>query len=534
MRKLYLYISGSVSILAIFIQGCNSLPTDVTMPQWDTDLNIPITTKNYILNDIIKSQNYISVNSKDNTYLITSDSLNQLVAISKFIEVKSESSTPIAPILADGTNIEAFLQFPEGVKLRKAVISQGLFQIVTHNTFPTDVQMTLNIPGITKNGAPVPITFTVPANTESKTQTIDFANCQYTQPANQVSSKDGQLWIIASATSSKGFDVITFETFTSEFVFTSATGYLPMKSLGTHSSSFPLSLADASTYRDKVVLKTGSLSLTGKYNSLSINPFVVGVNNLRLVGKRNDTKLTYTLTFTDPTSNSFKFDGVGNYSTVYDENNSNITSFITFLPDSIYVSAEYIMNPDNDPSYKNVRFDDTISFTTRFTSKSILSLKQATFTDTINIDIDKDKRDQILNGKGALLTIDIQNAIPLNSWIKVILTDNDYHPLIINGAPFVITKNNNGTDSVSIAGSQTDGNGNYVSSSASNTTITLDSVQIRQFSQNAYHAIISVTAETSHNNNVPVIVHSSDWIKLNVFGKVTYRINGIRWAGRRP
>jgi hypothetical protein len=527
MQKLYLYIFGSISFLAVLFQGCVSLPTDVIMPQWDADLNVPITTKIYNLNDIIKSPDYISINSQDNTYMITSDSLGQNVPVSQFIQINTERSTPTAPVLADGkTTIEAFIPFPEGAKIIQAGISKGTFKVVAHNSFPIDVQLTINIPGMTKGGTLLSITFTVPANTASKTQIIDFVDCLYIQPTNQTASKDGQLWMKASASSGSGLAVITFESYTSNFIFSSMTGYLPTKSLGTHSSSFALNLGNAANYRDKVVLKTGSLSLTGIYHSLAPNPFIVGVNNLHLVGKRNNSQLTDTLRFTNPTSNTFKFDALGNYSTVYDQNNSNITSFITFLPDSIYVSAEYIMNPDDDPAYKTVRFDDSISFVTRFTSKSVLSIKQATFTDTVNIDIAQDKRDQILNGKGAQLTVDIQNAIPLNSWIKVTLTDNDYHPLIINGAAFVITKNNNGTDSVSIAGSQTDGNGNYVSSSASNTTVTLDSLQIRQFSQNAYHAIISVTVETSHNNNVPVIVHASDWIKLNVFGRVTFRING--------
>jgi hypothetical protein len=527
MQKLYLYIFGSISFLAVLFHGCVSLPTDVIMPQWDADLNVPITTKIYNLNDIIKSPDYISINSKDNTYMITSGSLDQNVPVSQFIQINTERSTPTAPVLADSkTTLGVFIEFPDGAKVNQAVISQGNFKIVAHNSSPTDVQLTINIPGITKNGTAFPITMKVPANTNSITQNFDFINCLYLQPADQVSSEDGQLGFKASASSETGLALISFETFTSNFIFSSMTGYIPTKSLGTHSSSFALNIGDATNYRDKVVLKTGSLSLTGKYHSLAPNPFIVGVNNLHLVGKRNNSQLTDTLRFTNPTSNSFNFDASGNYSTVYDQNNSNITSFITFLPDSIYVSAEYIMNPNDDPAYKTVRFDDSISFVTRFTSTSVLSIKQATFTDTVNIDIAQDKRDQILNGKGAQLTADIQNAIPLNSWIKVTLTDKDYHPLLIKGSAFVITKNTNGTDSVSIAGSQTDGNGNYISSSASNTTVTLDSVQIRQFSQDAYHAIISVTVETSHNNNVPVIVHASDWIKLNVYGKVTYRING--------
>ena len=80
--------------MVVLIQGCVSLPTDVIMPQWDTNFNIPITSKIYTLNDIIKSQNYISINPQDNTYLIASDSLNQTIPISQFIQINSERSAP--------------------------------------------------------------------------------------------------------------------------------------------------------------------------------------------------------------------------------------------------------------------------------------------------------------------------------------------------------------------------------------------------------------------------------------------------------
>jgi hypothetical protein len=524
MQKLYLYIIGSISFLVVLIQGCVSLPSDVIMPQWDTDLNLPITSKTYSLNDIIKSQNYISINSQDSTYLISSDSLSQNVAILPFVQVSTTESTPTVPVVAGSSAPDVFLLFPDSAKLNQAVISNGKFKVVAHNNSTTDVQLTINFPGITKNGVPFPVKLTIPAITDSISKVFNFDSCVYAQPANQDLSYDGQLWIKPSATSTVGHPMITFESYTSDFNFISVTGYLPSKTLGTHSSSFSLNLGDASKYRDKVGLKTGSLSLKGKFNSLSLNPFIVGINNLHLVGKRNDSQLTYPLTFNDSTAYSFRFDASGNYSTDYNENNSNITKFITFLPDFIDVSAEYIMNPGNNPDYKTIRFDDSISFVTRFTSKSVLNIKQTTFTDTVDINIDQDKRDQIVNGQGAQLSVDIQNAIPLNSWIKVVLTDKNYHPLLIKGIPFVITKNNNGTDSVSIAGAQTYENGNYLKSSASTTTITLDSVQISQFAKNAQHAIISVTVETSHANNVAVVVRATDWIKLNVFGKVSYRI----------
>jgi hypothetical protein len=525
MQKVYLYIIGSISFMVVLFQGCVSLPSDVIMPQWDTDLNLPITTKSYTLKDIIKTQNYISINPQDNTYMISSDSLTQIIPISQFMQINTESSTGLLTLVAGVVPPETYIQFPDSAKLTNAEISKGFYNIIANNTNAYDVLLTISFPGLTKNGNLYPAQFKIPAYSVNFTGTVDFKDCTYAQPDNQDFSFDGQLWIKTYATSTGPYPQrITIESSTKDFEFKSVTGYLPTKSLGIHSSSFPLNVGDASQYRNKVVLKTASLTLVGKFNPPSSNHFPVGVNNLQLIGKRKDSQLTKTLQFTDPQANSFKFDASGNYATEYNESNSNITSFITFLPDSIYVSAEYIMNPDDNPDYKSVSTAESISFTSRFTSKSVLSIKQATFTDTIDINIDQNNIDQIINGKGAQLTADIQNGIPMNTWIKVILTDKNYHPLLINGAPFVITKNLNGTDSVSISGALTDINGNYSGFTSSSTTIELDSLQIKEFAQNAQHAIIDVTVATSNVNNLPVVVHSTDWIKLNVYGKVTYRI----------
>jgi hypothetical protein len=55
-------------------------------------------------------------------------------------------------------------------------------------------------------------------------------------------------------------------------------------------------------------------------------------------------------------------------------------------------------------------------------------------------------------------------------------------------------------------------------------TVNLDSTQIRLLAERAQYAIVSVNVETSGGTNIPVYIRMRDWIKLNVFGRVTYRI----------
>ena len=176
------------------------------------------------------------------------------------------------------------------------------------------------------------------------------------------------------------------------------------------------------------------------------------------------------------------------------------------------------MNPDNSPVYKTATSSDTVTFTTNFATKSVLAIKQTSFSDTLKLDISQDNRDNIVNGKGVSATIDIQNAIPLNSWIKVTLEDSLYKPL------FVISKSTSGADSINFPGASVDANGNVLNPALSSTTISLDSNQIKLLAQKAYIVKLSVTVETTGSNNAPVIVRAKDWIKLNAYGKVTYRI----------
>ena len=517
MRKLHIINYLYAILAAIIIQGCVTVPSDVVMPQWDTNLNIPFATKNYTLNDILKSQNYISISAaQDSTYIITSDTYSQSQGISNFIKVTTGQTIANQFVPTDGSEVEVLLPFPEGAELDSAVFVSGTMTITGHNNSAnTPATITIRVPGISNNGNPLVLSVTVPVKS-SNTTTRQLNGYVYKEPAVQFFKGFD---IIAKATGGTG--QVTFDANSSDFVFSSVTGYLPTKTLGSQSNNFSLNLGDASKYRDKVFLKTATLTMTGNYKSPAAKPFVIKVNNFKVQGVRNNTSTPMDLTFNSSTVDSFRFDANGNFVRNYTETNSNITQFITFLPGVIKISADYVMNPDNSKEYRTATNADTVFFKTNFSTKSLLAVQQTSFVDTLKLDISQDERDQILKGQGVSATANIQNAIPLTAWVKVTLTDEHYQPL------FVVTKDAvTHADSIKFLGATVDAAGNVLHADTSNAIVTLDSTQITKLANFAHYAFVSVTVSTSGTNNAPVLVRAKDWIKLNVFGRVTYRIKG--------
>ena len=527
MRKLQMNLYFFVILIAVIIQGCVKLPSDVLMPQWDTDLNIPIATKSYTIDDIIKKANsssYITKDTTDNIYLIKSDTYSQSIGISNFTKVSTANSLKNTPISANGSDsVELFLAFPENATLDSATFVSGSLKVIGRNPSPTATcTLTVRIPGIYKaNGTQLVVKVPVDPNS-TNTQLVDLTGAKYKEPASQSlppALNKGQLDIQAKA-SGTGTGLVYFDTYVSDFVFSTVTGYLPPKKLGSQTTNFPLNIGDATKYRDKVFLKTATLTLQGKYKSPTANPFVVKIDTLIIQGVRNSGGATKNLSFNSMSVDSFRFDANGNFTQPFTESNSNISEFITFLPDVIKIYAAYSMNPDNSLSSHTATSTDTVYFTTNFTSKSLLAILKNSFSDTLALDMDQNARDQIKKGQGVSATVQIQNAIALNSWVKVTLTDEHYNKL------FVITKSTTGADSISFHGASVDANGNVTTPGFDTTTIALDSTQIKLLAERAHFAIISCTVATTGANNAAVYVRPTDWIKLYVYGHVSYRVKG--------
>lgn len=498
-----------------YLSGCIDMPSDLMMPQWDVDLNLPIASKSYIMDEIVKSKTaLISINPTDSLYMLKSDDYSQSVGVGDLIKLKTESSTTGNYVPLNSSS-DVYLAFPEGAKLKSAVFQSGKIRVIGRNPGVGSVTMTLTIPGITKNNLPYQILVNLPSGNYPVTIERDISGWTYNQPAAQPTFFEGQMWFQVSSTSQVGDGLnSTFDIFSTDFEFNSVTGYFPRRTLSSKRNSFALDLGDdVSNFRDRIFLSEASLNLNGKYISQTGNPFKIKVSNFKVLGIRKNGQQIQ-LKYNDQHDSTWSFDNAGNVNLPYDQTNSNVDEFVQFIPDSIAITGDYILNPDNNTAYKTVNSKDSVSFTANFQTKSIVAIKKATVSDLQEVEFNKDDRDQLENGLAASLTYEIESKIPLNIWAKVVILDANKNKL------FAITRAEGTTvDSILINSAQ-------VNNGKTTGTLKLDSLKISQLSK-AYYTDISFTVETTNSNVAnpqKYPIYANDWVKMKTYGSVKLRV----------
>ncbi len=529
--KIFFSILIFGGIFAIFnFVGCIDIPNEVIMPQWDVDLNVPLLKKSYILDDIVKSEKEpnISIDPIDSLYIIQSDNYLSSTGVSDFMQVVNQSTSKdnILPV-TENDSVQIYIPFPDDIQIESAKFKSGsiYFELNNHSTY-RDINVNVRIPAIIKpDGTQLSLNFIVHANSTEHTTYI-LENHSYVEPSNQISLFKGQIWLIAKATSLDNLAYASFDVTTNEMKFSSAKGYIPTKIIQVEQEEYKVDLgSDIDNYKGNISLKDAKLYVNASYLTNTSDPFDIEIRNLNIVGKRNNGELEQLVlneTTSSPLSPSFRFNN-GQLQKIFDETNSNITEFISFMPDSVIINADYVLNPDDDKTYRTVNEQDSVVFETNFNTKSSLILRETTVTDTIDIEINDDDRKEINKAQSASLTIEADNHIPLTAFFKITLADENYNPLFtLNGT--------NGEGSLQFTGAAIDQSSGEVTE-ATNTiqTINLNADEIQQLAQSKY-AFISVSIRTKDaldsNQNPPfVTVRPSDWINLKSFGNIKYRLN---------
>ncbi|MGE5811354.1 MAG: hypothetical protein ACM339_07625, partial [Ignavibacteria bacterium] len=247
-----------------------------------------------------------------------------------------------------------------------------------------------------------------------------------------------------------------------------------------------------------------------------------GLRNLQIIGRRNSGE-TQNLSFRDGSSIDILLQ-TQKSEIIFNELNSNINEFLTFLPDEIEIIAEHIINPDNENVSFTTTNKDSIKYEVLFRTRGYLALKNTTVTDTLELRINGGDRESILESKKADLNISIENAIPLTASFKVVLADKDFNPL------FTISRNSLGEDSLLVNGGEINSStGDVISPASSFHGISLDADEIRMLA-NSYYAIVSTTIKTKESSEnlsslqmVPIKV--SNWVSIKAYGMVRYHVN---------
>lgn len=526
MKRLNVLV-GILSFLILSFFGCFDLPEDLILPEWDIDINVPLTDKTYTIYDMYKPESKFSITSalnNDDFYLIQSDHYSTTSDVADYIQLlDNETLSQSFTIPANMPAQSLYMVFPEEIEIDQATFASGFISIAVENPSLGDINSSLRVPGIKKpDGSELIFELNVAAlSTDSII--YNLSNHEYILPASQPMENKNSLQLLAAANSplNGSFENVTM--YMSNFKFSSITGSLPRTSLGIKKTSATLSLNDVADFRGKIFIEEGYMSLKAQYVAGYENIFELEISDVKINGIRNNGEVQ-ALARTDGKAISYNLVN-GFYELTLDESNSNLTEFISFMPDSVVISSEYILNPLNNKLVRRVTNQDSIKFSLQFATRSVFALKESNFIDTVDIDLSQDDREKIRDAMGADLNVYLENAIPIDAFVRATLTDENYIPLL------TLTRNPSGVDSLLFSGSQVNtSTGEIISPTITLNKIELDSAQIVNLS-NSFHLIISTTVNTKNaandNPNPPKVqLKSSDWLNIKCFGKVKMHVNG--------
>ncbi len=508
------------TLTLIIFAGCMDVPKDFIAPQWDTDLNLPLINKTYTLDDIIKPQDHITVDtSGSDIYILQSDKYYLNNNLLDFVDISDRVLSNIPTLTSDSDSSITYVRFPGGIEVDSAEFDEGTIDFGVSNPTTANVAVSIKLPGFKdKNGNPI-ILYNNVSSGQTNSLSEDIKGYTYEIPSDQPASLRNSIRLIVRAISPQQGNVVYSDISMSGMSFHYMTGRILSKSLGNQTSSYLFDVNKAEDYRDKTFLRDAKLNLNASYKSFFNLPVDLDIKDLNIIAKRNDGSEFY---LRDAQGNpNFTLNIInGTSNRTFTEENSNINEFVTYFPDSVILKAEYIVNPENDDgTYSNL---DSIKFETDFSTKSYLAIKKTTINEQSSLEISQSDRDEIENGQGADVNFVVDNGIPLTAWLKIDVMDKD------NNFLFTLTNNTGEGDSISFIGADVDQNGEVTTSYLNPPkAISLDESKIKLLSK-AYFINYSVSFRTKDAYLNPpqiVAVRPSDWIKLKAYGTIKYRVN---------
>jgi hypothetical protein len=508
----------NIILPAIIISGCLDIPEKLVIPEWDVDLNIPLINRIYSINDVIGNQENLDV-EPDSIYLIHSREYTQVRNLLDFIRLEgavNENNLTTPPV---NGNRDVFLDFrSDVVEIESAVFSEGHINLNVRNTSSLTVSFTITIPAISLNQMTLVINATL-APGENTVIMQSLAGYEYSEPPDQPPLLRNTLWIHAEsrATGNNTGGDVEFDVEISDFYFSSVTGRFNEQDIGRRSDTISADLGrDLNDFRNKIHLASAALRLTVQYQSIMNNPFNLWIDSLSITAV-SEAGEVYLI---DSTGNRFMhlLLNQGTLHIDFNETNSNIIEVINSVPEQIIISASFKIIGEHQSG--TITNEDISSISLDINTRSILAIGRSTISDTLNIYISNDERDELRNAQLTNFSLDILNAIPVRGWIKVDFLDS------LRNHVFSLKVENE--DSLMIQAAPVDiSTGEIISPGITFRYIDLTREEILLLAE-AYYVVANVSVETSayRETDPPlVIIRASDRMKVNLYGRVKYHVN---------
>ncbi len=504
-----------LTVILIFLVSC-SVPDNVNMPQWNTELNLPLTHRYYTLGELIKTDKYISIDSA-NGFLFKihyADSPNKS-GVGKSLEGKmNDERNDINITITEGEGT-AGIPLPNGLVLDSARFKGGSFTIKVYNNSSSPLDVSMTFPAmISSLGHPLKKEGTIPAN--DSLVSIEYLP-GYIYYANKQNIGADSLQIDGSIAGSdfNGNLKVNYKFENTKFSYIA--GIVAPTKIDPVNQFISLPITDdVIDFRDKINLHSAELVINANYIDAFAPsdpniPFEIGMDSIIIYGVREDESEKFYLKYTANNDNNLGPQIIQNkkLEMIFDKNNSNLPEFLSFMPDSIIIYAIPTVNPNRKRGA--VSDKDSTQFKFDLTINSVVSFDKITATDTTEFDMDDDARDNIRDFRAATIYLKIDNDVAFGGNLVFDFTDEEYNNLFsldtINFEPAIIDAEGNPTVT------------------HFEPTIELDSAQV-QFLANSYYTIMHVNLNSSGaKDSKQAIFSSKDSLSIISFFKVKYHVN---------
>jgi hypothetical protein len=495
-----------IFLALVLVTSCGKLPTEFSIPSWETDLYLPIIAKQFTLDTLInESDNIVLDNSGEYPVLkIVIDTLIQKYAAKDLIDdvLKSESFSLSFPGVSGE---KAFnVPFAKNVLIDSAYFSKGELYIALTNNTAGNLNYSIEIPGLR---TPQWQAFTV-AGDLTKNQkyetTVNLSSYSYSSKA--VSNiKDAIKFVVKSDCDNESGTI----TFGSELkntaidYFSGAVTSGSPKSIdettNTNISDNIKRIAKGITFTDPLLeLDVNYKSVGGDFYDILLDNTKLSVENsagakLNIAGKGGN----------DPLDNIFVQNG--KYRLKLDNTNSNFADAIKLLPNIMNLKSMVTLNPNMESG--KIRKNDTLTIKGLITLGSKLHIDSLKVLDTIAIDLPQETRDLIKSAIWAKIYLYAQNGLPFVCSVNINFTDVNYKSLFSKSIELVPAAYQNQLSQVSI------------------TNDTLDlTVSEMPLLADARFMLVEIFIDSNFDTNASYTLRPEDFVKVKAKCRVKYNV----------
>ncbi len=519
LKILRVIIYSLITILLSFT-ACSDKSKNLFDPTFENKIHFSLSEKNYLMEEIIKRQGQIFVDSGKYMLRFTTDEIRKDTILETFTAdfFQMSMDTTFQIFFSDTIYADMVIR-RDSVGIQEADIAKGFidFRFVNYTNknaffrliFPTFTKQVGNtIDTLSAGGSILP--------NQTLTYRVDLKNYKYRISINQPGYPAPGFWVKNIIAIQNGFlgDSIGVFSQVEDLELNRMEGKFKPFNVGVKEQTLENALSrDIKEFIQNVDFDSVLVTLKG-FSSVN---FPVRLKNFSVKGIFNNGSPPVILHFGNRTSIDTVVPRNGSIVLNFDNKNSTIGNFLSKAPDSIRIFSEMIINPFYETG--EVVSNDSISFSTVINAWSRFTVNDAEWTDTLEVDISSDSRNKLKKGKNAFFTIYTENKISFESLLTGLFVDSLYQPL------FYLTKDlaRQNDSTLLLYGAFTDGSGNVIAPRFQTVTIPLNQSELEKLSR-AYHLIQKFSLSTTDRRLAEI--SAKDYLKIRITGQAIISLLG--------